>query len=183
MTRSIRCCATALLAATLAACGGTAVPRGEARLATVPAAWTAAGPAPGDSTAVLWAFRTEDCLSCMGVDYDVRRVQARFGAAVPLVALHVGHAEQAAIPRAYFRARRLRVDRTVTLPPGDFRARYGDAVLPALYLLQGRRVVWSTSPRPGQRVAGVQLDTLVQRVRAGQAPAPAATHLAGGGNR
>jgi hypothetical protein len=165
--RSAPAALTALLAAAaLAGCGGAA-PRGEVRLALVPAEWAASGPTRGDSTAVLWVFRTEDCLSCMAVDYDVRRVQARFGTAVPLIALHVGHPEQAAIPRAYFRARRLRVDRAVTLPPREFSARYPASPLPALYLLQGRRVVWSTAPRPGARAAPVRLDTLVERLRSG----------------
>lgn len=132
----------------------------------VSAAWTASGPRAGDTTAVLWAFRTEDCLSCMGVDYDVRRVQARFGRSVPVIAIHVGSEEQSAIPRAYFRARRLRVDRTVTVAPGEFGERYPGTSLPALYLLQGRRIVWSTSSSGSTRATPVRLDSLVERLRA-----------------
>jgi hypothetical protein len=106
----------------------------------------------------------------MAVDYDVRRVQARFGPAVPLIALHVGSEGESAIPRAYFRTRRLRVDRTVTLAPGEFRERYPGIVLPTLHLLQGRRIAWSTAWAPGTRATRIQLDTLVRRLRQGLPP-------------
>lgn len=162
--------ATAVVAAALlaaAGCGDGAARPAPPPLTSVPAAWTFAGPAAGDTTAILWAFRTEDCLSCMGVDYDVRRVQARFGPAVPLIALHVGSEGESAIPRAYFRTRRLRVDHTVTLAPGGFRELYPGVALPALFLLQGRRVAWSTA---GTRSTRIQLDTLVQRLRQGLPP-------------
>ena len=163
--------AAVVAAAFLAAAGcGAGAARPAPPPAFVPAAWALAGPAAGDTTAILWAFRTEDCLSCMAVDYDVRRVQARFGPAVPLIALHVGSKGESAIPRAYFRTRRVRVDRAVTLPPGEFRARYPGVVLPALYLLQGRRIAWSTASPPGTRVAPIQLDTLVRRLRQGLPP-------------
>jgi len=159
-----------LAAATVAGCRAAA-PRDAADLTAVPAAWTVAGPGAGDTTSLLWAFRTEDCLSCMAVDYDVRRVQARFGPAVPIVALHVGSEGEAAVPEAYFRARRVRIDRTVRVSPGELRKRYPGAVLPALYLVRGRAVVWSTASRGGSRIL---LDTLVARVREGGDPPPRA---------
>ena len=179
--------AAALLAALATGSCDRDTPPGAAREATsVPAAWAMAGPAAGDSTALLWTFRTEDCLSCMAVDYDVRRVQARFGPAVPLIAVHVGRREDSAIPRAYFRTRRLRVDRAVTVSPNEFRRLYPGVALPALALLRGRAIAWSTSSPAGRRAARVQLDTLVQRVREGRPPTsggPGRPRLASGPGR
>lgn len=166
-----RLAAMLLVAAADAGCSAGAASRPAADLSSVPVAWTAAGPHAEDSTAVLWVFRTEDCLSCVGVDYDIRRVQARFGRAVPLIAVHVGSDADSVISRACLRTRRVNVDHAVRVSPRAFLEMYPGAALPGLYLLRGRKVAWSAASATGVTPERVQLDTLVQRLRQGLAPA------------
>lgn len=165
---SARVAGALLAAAAAGSCKAGVVSRPDSPV--VPAAWTVAGPRAGDTTAILWAFRSEDCMSCLEVDYDLRRVQARFGSAVPLLAVHVGSVADSLVLIACLRTRRLRADRAVTVSPRAFREMYPEATLPGLYLLQGRRIAWSAASQGGAQTARVQLDTLVRRLRAGLEP-------------
>lgn len=157
------------LALIVALAASACAPPGEELRAgsTLPAEWLAAeapsGSAAGE-TRLVWVFRTADCLSCQSFDYAVRRLQAAYGDSLPLVAVHVGEAARAQVPRSFFKARRVQVDRTVTLPPRRFEERYGGTALPALLVVRGNTVAWS-STLPAGVADAVQLDSLVRHVR------------------
>jgi len=146
-----------LILALAAACGGPP----SASLATgqpVPPEWRPQHSA--GRTAVIWVFRTEDCLTCQAFDYSLRRLQRAHAGEVALVAVHVGHRRDAEIPRAFFASRRLELAATAEIPPRRFRRRYGDAPLPALLLARGDTIVWS-SASPGQpRLTLAGIDSL-----------------------
>lgn len=134
---------------------------------TLPPEWLAAGDAAGSAakeTRLVWVFRTADCLSCQSFDYAVRRLQAVYGDSLSLVAVHVGETARAQVPRSFFRARRIQVDRTVTLSPRQFEGRYGNTALPALLVVRGSTVAWS-STLPAGVANAAQLDSLVRQVR------------------
>lgn len=131
----------------------------------VPAQWMAPGADTAGNASILWVFRTEDCLTCQNMDYPVRKVQSSFGPSVPLFAVHVGSEEQAAIPQSFFRTRRLRVEQSVNVPLRDFRNEFGDVALPALYVVKGRRILWSSVSDSAGPSGAVQLDTLVRRLQ------------------
>lgn len=151
------------------ATGACAAPAGELRAGgSVPAEWLATGGTSGSAAAptqLVWVFRTADCLSCQSFDYAVRRLQSAYGDSLPLVAVHVGETSRAQVPGSFFRARRIRISRTTTLSPRQFGRRYGDAGLPALLVVRGSTVVWS-SALPSGVANATQLDSLIQRVRA-----------------
>ena len=134
---------------------------------TVPAEWLTAGGAPAmpaRQTTLVWVFRTDDCLSCQSFDYAVRRLQATYGDSVPFVAVHVGDAAREQVPRSFFRARRIQVARSVTLSPRRFSRSYRETGLPALLVVRGSTVAWSSS-LPSGVASAAQLDSLVQEVR------------------
>ncbi|HLM68795.1 MAG TPA: hypothetical protein VK358_14745 [Longimicrobium sp.] len=134
---------------------------------TLPSGWFAepAAPAGADAqTRLVWVFRTADCLSCQSFDYAVRRLQSTYGDSLPFVAVHVGDAEREQVPRSFFRARRIQVARTLTLPPRQFSRRYRDTGLPALLVVRGSTVAWSSSLPAGVADAA-QMDSLIQDVR------------------
>jgi hypothetical protein len=134
---------------------------------TVPAEWLTAGGAPAvpaGQTTLVWVFRTDDCLTCQSFDYAVRRLQATYGDSLPFVAVHVGDAARERVPRSFFRARRIQVARSVTLSPRRFRRSHRETGLPALLVVRGSTVAWSSALPAGVANAG-QLDSLVQDVK------------------
>jgi hypothetical protein len=134
---------------------------------TLPSDWlaeTAAPVAAGAQTSLVWVFRTADCLSCQSFDYAVRRLQTTYGDSLPFVAVHVGEAESEQVPRSFFRARRIQVARTLILSPRQFSRRYRDTGLPALLVVRGSTVAWSSSLPDGVANAA-QLDSLIRDVR------------------
>lgn len=149
----------------LAACGGE--PAALTPGAPVPAGWQARG-APG-RPAVVWVFRTEDCLSCQSLDYSLRRLQRTRGDRVSLVAVHVGRTADAGIPAAFFASRRVRTSAAIDVTPRRFRRQFGDVTLPALLLVRGDTIVWS-STAPGQpRLTLARIDSLFASTLAGVA--------------
>lgn len=108
---------------------------------SVPSAWQ---PLPGGRGGpyVLWLFRTEDCLSCQALDYEFRRVQRRYGAGVPLVAIHVGRDGDAGVARTFLRTRRVNA-RVVTVAPFEYERSPAPSRLPSVHVVNGRRIVWS----------------------------------------
>jgi hypothetical protein len=169
------------IAAVAAVTAATACSRGAGKTGTlaagqaIPADWAGTTAAAASPAALVWVFRTEDCLTCQSADYALRRVQARFGERVPFLAVHVGTLGDSTIPKAFFRARRLRVDRLVTVSPRDFARQHGEAVVPSFLLLSAGTIVWSSARAGNPGVAGsIQLDTLVQHWidARGRAPAP-----------
>lgn len=126
-------------------CGRSDPPARLTAGAPVPAEWRVGGAGAG---AVVWVFRTEDCLSCIALDYPLRRL-GRSRTDVALVTVHVGRPEDAEIPRAYLASRRLEPAATVELTPRQFRRRFGDANLPMLLLAHRDTILWSNA-EPGQ---------------------------------
>ena len=129
----------------------------------VPATWRPEGGARPE-VYLVWIARTRDCLSCQEIDFDLRRVQARFHGTVPLVALHVGAAEDEGVPRAFLRTRRVEAQ-VRTVSPRAFRRLHGDAVVPSLHLVRDGRIAWTSALRPRPGDGPVRLDTLVARAR------------------
>lgn len=156
---------TALLL--LAACGGAAPARAVlATGAPAPSEWAVPAWSPAPRTYVVWVVRTEDCLTCQEVDYALRRVQARFGGDVPLLVVHVGRARSETIPREFLRSRR--VDAAfLTLSPGAFARRFGDPVVPALHVVDGGVIAWSSADLRSRGALRVPLDSLVAGFRRG----------------
>jgi hypothetical protein len=107
----------------------------------VPAAWHPI-PAARASTFMLWVFRTEDCLSCQALDYELRRVQRRYGHRIPLVAVHIGGAKHESVARAFLTTRRVQAS-LVTVPPSEYRRLFGESVLPSVHVVQEGRIAWS----------------------------------------
>lgn len=155
----------AALALALAACSAGEAPRALALGDSVPAEWLPPAGAAG-GTPLVWVFRTADCLQCQGLDYPLRRLQASHGGVVPLVAVHVGAEADTALVRAFFAQRRLRVARLVTLSPRRFRRAFPGAELPALYLVRGGEVAWTSTARPVPGAGPVRLDSVVSALRA-----------------
>ena len=158
----------ALALIVILATGACTAPAGELRAGgSVPAEWLATGTRSGSAvgpTQLVWVFRTADCLSCQAFDYAVRRLQATYDDSLPLVAVPVGQTSRDQVPRSFFRARRIRISRTITLSPRQFSRRYGDSGLPALLVVRGSTVVWS-SALPAGVANATQLDSLIQHVR------------------
>lgn len=147
----------------------------------VPEGWLA-GPGADlrAGTTVMWVFRSEDCLSCPDVDYPLRRLQARFGAEVPFVAVHVGGRHRDTLAASFFRQRRVAVRRAVTVDPRDFRRAFGDAPLPALYVVHAGEVRWTSAAQGTGPYRTIQLDTLVRDLVATQGGGRQATKHAAG---
>lgn len=146
-----------------AACGGDPPPGSVARGAlapgeVLPAAWRTL---PGSGTdAVVWVFRTDDCLTCQAMDYSLRRLQRTYGNRVALVAVHVGSEADASIPAAFFASRRLTTTAAMNIAPRDFRRVYGDVTLPVLLLAKGDTIAWS-SVAPGEpRLTPARIDSV-----------------------
>jgi hypothetical protein len=116
----------------------------------------------------VWVFRTDDCLSCQAVDYPVRRVQSKFGAGVPFVAVHVGQTSEREIPRAFFSARRIRVDRLVEISPDQWAAEFPGTVLPSLFVIKNADIYWSSTFFGRAGAKKIVLDTLVEAVASGR---------------
>lgn len=157
-----------LLALASGACRSAPAVRPLRTGAEVPAEWLADAPAPATApgaTSLVWVFRTEDCLNCQSFDYAIRRLQALHRDSVPLVAVHVGSPDREQVPRAFFRSRRIDVDRRVTVSPRAYQRAYGPGGLPALLVVREGRVVWS-SELPSGVATPAQLDSLVRSVRA-----------------
>lgn len=165
--RLIAALATALLGA---GCASDPPARVLAPGDPLPEAWLVA---PGadlrEGTAVVWVFRSEDCLSCPDVDYPLRRLQARHGTEIPFVAVHVGGRHRESLAASFFRERRVAVRRAVTLDPRDFRREFGDPPLPALYVVEGGKVRWTSAGQGTGSYRTMQLDTLVQSLLADDA--------------
>ncbi|MCA1791506.1 MAG: hypothetical protein LC667_17155 [Thioalkalivibrio sp.] len=158
---------TALALLVVLATGACTRPANELRAGeTVPDKWLATDGAAGAAlaeTKLVWVFRTADCLTCQSFDYAVRRLQSTYGDSLPFFAVHVGEPAREQVPRSFFLARRIRVARTVTLSPRQFSRYYRDTGLPALLVVRGSTVVWSSS-LPSGVVNASQLDSLVQDV-------------------
>jgi hypothetical protein len=157
--------AAALLGAAGACTGGAPAAPALVPGDSVPALWIG-GVGAGAGTPLVWVFRTEDCLTCQGLDYPLRRVQAAYGARVPLVAVHVGATADSTVARSYFARKRLNVSRLVTISPREFRRSFGEPGLPALYMVRDGRVAWSSNARIDPGAGPVRLDSLLRALRA-----------------
>jgi hypothetical protein len=124
---------------------------------TVPSEWI-----DGTGTqALLWTFRTRDCLSCDELDRGIRRIQMEHGPTIPLLALHVGVPADSTIPRAFFRSRRVQVTSLRHIGEKSFQRRYPEAILPTLYLVRRGRVVWMSSSQGTYDAATPSLDSIL----------------------
>ncbi|MBW3570188.1 MAG: hypothetical protein KY467_03705 [Gemmatimonadetes bacterium] len=159
----------------LAACSAPA-PRTLTAGDALPAEWK---PADVDSgVALLWVFRTRDCLSCEEVDEHLRRVQREFGASVAIVAVHVGNARDATVPRSFFASRRVALARQVRHTPREFRRTFGDVTLPAVLVASGSRIVWSSAGPASSALTPHRLDGVLRR-HVGGSESVAPEHAAG----
>jgi hypothetical protein len=158
----------ALAAVLLAACAPDAPTRTLGPDDALPEPWLV-GPGTDlrEGTAVVWVFRPEDCLSCPDVDYPLRRLQARHGAAVPFVAVHVGGRHRDTLAASFFRQRRVAVRRALTVDPRDFRREFGEPPLPALYVVRDGKVRWASAGQGTGSYRTVRLDTLIHGLLAG----------------
>lgn len=110
--------------------------------------------------AVVWIFRTDDCLSCEAMDYSLRRLQRAYGDRVGLIAVHVGREADAGIPAAFFASRRLRTAAAVDVPRRTFRRVYGDVSLPVLLLVRGDTIAWSSAAPGEPRLTPERIDSV-----------------------
>lgn len=151
----------AAVAAALAACGGPGAELALGAADTVPAAWLPVSHAHSGA-ALVWVFRTEDCLTCQGFDFALRRLQRTYGSAVPLAAVHVGHAAHASIPRAFFSRRRVVLSAETRIDPREFSRRYGEVAMPALLAVREGRIVWSSTVADSVPLTEARLDSLLR---------------------
>lgn len=88
-------------------------------------------------TRVVWVLRPDDYLTCQTAANGVRRLQRRYGAALPVAVISVGpHPEWL---RGFLG--RQRIDAPVTrLDEDEFRRRFGREPAPWLYLVRDGRV-------------------------------------------
>ncbi|HEX8391924.1 MAG TPA: hypothetical protein VF665_06130 [Longimicrobium sp.] len=152
------------LVLSIAACAGTP----EAALlkpgSTIPAVWRDSTSAGGGPT-LFWVFRTNDCLTCQNLDYQVRRVQRRFGGRLHFVAVHVGSPRDESIPRAYLRERRVRAElRTVS--SAEMRRVLPDGAIPAIYLADGALIRWHTRLADDPEKVALRLDHALNELAA-----------------
>lgn len=153
--------AVAAAALVLASCGDAAPRRTLGAGDAVPAAWMPEQ-AAGSGSALVWVFKTQDCLTCEAFDFTLRRLQRTYGRAVPLGTVHVGHAEHASIPRDFFTSRRVEVAAETRISPRDFQREYGEVTLPALLAVRDGRIVWSSAVAGPAPLTEARLDTLLR---------------------
>lgn len=92
---------------------------------------------PAVRTRVVWVLRPDDYLTCQTAANGVRRLQARYGATVPVSVLAVGaHPEWL---RGFLRRQRIEAPVTV-LGEREFRRRFRRLPAPWLYLLRDGKV-------------------------------------------
>lgn len=130
--------------------------------------------------AVVWVFRTKDCLSCQALDYSLRRLQRTYNDRVALVAVHVGRDADAGVPAAFFASRRLHTAVAVDVSPRRFRRRYGDVTLPVLLLARGDTIAWSSAGPGEPRLTMPRIDSIFA---AEIGPEPGSGDLSGGTGR
>lgn len=124
-----------------------------ARGSVAPAAWTAAVADGQTGPFVVWLFRSRDCLTCESFDYEVRRVQLRYGQRVPLLAVLMGPASDTTIARRFLASRRLKaylLRTTVRFSPA-----------PLLLVVRRDRIVWLRSSLGGAELNAIGLDSSV----------------------
>lgn len=121
-----------------------------------------APPAADSAVTLLWAFRTNDTFSCQSFDYVMRRLQGTHAAALPLAAVHVGGPSGEEVAEQFFRSRRIRVAHQVTVAPRRFRREFEDPGLPALMVVRGKRIEWSSTLPQGVSTPE-QVDSVVRR--------------------
>jgi len=132
---------------------------------SIPENWIPGTTREVPGTFFVWLFRTEDCLTCQVMDYQMRRVQAQFGEAIPLVAVHVGVEADSTVPQAFFARTRLRVSRQVMITPREYERNFTKAEVPSIYLVHNGRIAWSSSDRSNAQKGTVRLDTLLRIVQ------------------
>lgn len=137
--------------------------------AAAPAEWQIAPPLR-PRTHLVWLVRTADCLTCQDVDYAFRRVHARWGRDVPLMVVHVGSRRSESVPRAFLESRRVAAS-FQTVSPRAFARRFGDAVIPAIYLINDGLIAWTSSDLRTPGAAKISLDSIVAAHRPPRRPA------------
>jgi hypothetical protein len=159
-----------LTAAWLPGCSPDAGEAGAIRAGEpVPREWL---PLPGGDagtvspgTALVWVFRTRDCMTCQSFDYTIRRLQAIYRDSVPFAAAHVGTEPEASVPEAFFTSRRIKVSRSSRHSPREFDRRFPGAALPALLVVREGHIVWS-SVLPQGISTSEQVDSIIRAARA-----------------
>lgn len=115
--------------------------------------------------AIVWVFRTSDCLSCQSIDYIVRRLYAAHGDSLPIMAVHVGDEAGRVLVDRFLTSRRVALDAVVTVPPREFAARFAATALPVLLVVDDGVVRWSSAvPQGVSQLA--QIDSVVGEVSA-----------------
>ena len=113
---------------------------------------------------MVWVFRTADCLSCQSIDYVVRRLNAAHGDSLRVLAIHIGDQAGRSVVDRFVTTRRVALDGLVTISPREFSRHFRSTALPALLVVGGDRVEWSSAIPRG--VAGLaQIDSVVRAVR------------------
>lgn len=120
---------------------------------------------PIDGAAVVWVFRTSDCLSCQSIDYIVRRLYAAHGDSLPISAVHVGDPAGRALVDRFLTSRRVALNAVVTVPPREFAARFTPTALPVLLVVDDGVVGWSSAVPQGVAQLA-QIDSVVAAVSA-----------------
>lgn len=152
------------------ACGGSEPPPAPLRAGSAaPQEWTGARREHAARTYLVWVVRTEDCFTCQEVDYEFRRVQARWGSDVPLRVLHVGSARSESVPRAFLASRRIQASYQ-TVSPRAFERRFGNSVVPAIHLVNNGTIVWSSADLRKPGPTRLSLDSLVSLQRSAAKP-------------
>lgn len=95
--------------------------------------------APESVDAVLgWVFSAEECLSCYTPAAELRRIQAEYGSRVRLSGVAVDVPPDYA--EKFFRVQRLNGSIT-HLSRGEYQRLFGATPLPAMYVVQGGRII------------------------------------------
>jgi hypothetical protein len=85
----------------------------------------------GSVVLIGWAFRTEDCLSCVTPAAAFRQIGRKYGSRVKIAALAVG--EEPEVVKSFLRRERLDVD-LAHVNVATYRTLFGSSPLPAIYV-------------------------------------------------
>jgi hypothetical protein len=143
----------------LASCTPDAAPHASVQVGDrLPMEWRSGSNAGSAAPVLVWVFRTDDCLTCQQLDYEVRRAQRRYGERLSVTAVHVGSERARKIPEAFLAERRVRAS-LITISPARSRVIVSDSMLPAVYLADRDVVLWSRSLRTGWKTLEAELDS------------------------
>lgn len=127
---------------------GAGVPEKKLSKADLPPYWKMAG--DESKTVVGWVFGAGNLLTCESMAREIRRLQNEVGSQVRISAVAVD--TDSVLATSFLRKERVDAD-LVRIGSSEYRAAFGSAPIPRLYVIRGGTVIASlpaSAPVPGQ---------------------------------